>query len=61
MFYNPSIDYALGLHGNPLHLFGHTHETLDWTLAGVRYVNRCVGYEAPPAAAGLASFIVEVP
>lgn len=40
MYVNPDIDAVLRAAGSPLHLFGHTHQRLDKTLDGVRYVNR---------------------
>ncbi|HKZ58756.1 MAG TPA: hypothetical protein VJ547_02755 [Candidatus Thermoplasmatota archaeon] len=47
MFYNPDIDRVLRAHGSPAHLYGHTHEPVDTTVDGVRYVNAPVGYECP--------------
>jgi hypothetical protein len=61
MYYNRDINGVLRAFQSSIHVFGHTHETLDHTVAGVRYVNRCIGYDLPKPAPLLDSFIVEVP
>lgn len=58
MFYNPDIDKVIRANRSPVHFFGHSHESLDVTLEGVRYVNNCIGYDPPRSTARLADFVV---
>lgn len=58
MFYNTDIDRVLRALKSPVHFFGHTHEWVDSTQDGVRYVNRPVGYYVPKDT--LAQFVVEI-